>query len=231
MLKNAKKISDSLRECDIVLGAGTNYCPPQQFYDTIYKQIHGCAMGSPVSPVVANLCMEEIEKTAINATPDSPKFWKWHVDDSFCIIKRDAVASFHDSLTSIHQHISFTIEQESNSQLPFLDTLISRDNRKLLVDIYRKPTHTDRYLDFHSHHDRKHKISTAKTLLHRALNLPNMQAGKTCETARVCAALHSNGYPKKIAADVIRKKVRPPPPTPTPEELVSMFFKWVEPTN
>ena len=33
--------------------------------DTIYRQIRGCAMGSPVSPVVA---MEEIEKTAINVT-------------------------------------------------------------------------------------------------------------------------------------------------------------------
>ncbi|XP_068701292.1 uncharacterized protein [Montipora foliosa] len=201
------------------------------YNDTIYKQIHGCAMGSPVSPVVANLCMEEIEKTAINTTTVSPKFWKRYVDDSFCIIKSDAVASFHDSLNSIDQHISFTIEHESNGQLPFLDTLISRDNGKLLVDIYRKPTHTDRYLDFHSHHDRKHKISTAETLLHRALNLPNTQVGKTRETARVCAALHSNGYPKKIAADVIRKKARPPPPTPTPEELVGMFFKWVEPTN
>ena len=114
---------------------------------------------------------------------------------------------------------------------PFLDTLISRDNGKFLVDIYRKPTHTDRYLDFHSHHDRKHKISTAETLLHRALNPPNTQVGKTYETARVCAALHSNGYPKKIAADVIRKKVRPPPPTPTPEELGGLFFKWAEQTN
>ncbi|XP_068739822.1 uncharacterized protein [Montipora capricornis] len=201
------------------------------YNDTIYKQIHGCAMGSPVSPVVANLCMEEIEKTAINTTTVLPKFWKRYVDDSFCIIKSDAVAFFHDSLNSIDQHISFTIEHESNGQLPFLDTLISRDNGKLLVDIYRKPTHTDRYLYFHSHHDRKHKISTAETLLHRALNLPNTQVGKTCETARVCAALHSNGYPKKIAADVIRKKARPPPPTPTPEELVGMFFKWTEPTN
>ena len=162
------------------------------YNDTIYKQIHGCAMGSPVSPVVANLCMEEIEKTAINATSVSPKFWKRYVDDSLCIIKRDAVASFHDSLNSIDQHISFTIEHES-----FLDTLILRDNGKLLVDIYRKPTHTDRYLDFHSHHDRKHKSSTAETLLHRALNLLNTQIGKTRETARVCAALHSNGYPKK----------------------------------
>ena len=30
-VKNAKKINVSLRECGIVLGAGTNYCPPQQF--------------------------------------------------------------------------------------------------------------------------------------------------------------------------------------------------------
>ena len=30
------------------------------FNDRIYKQVHGCAMGSPVSPVVAKLCMEEI---------------------------------------------------------------------------------------------------------------------------------------------------------------------------
>ena len=86
----------------------------------------------------------------------------------------------------------------STGQLPFLDTLISRNNGKRLVDIYRKPTHTDRYLDFHSHHDKKHKISTAETLLHRALNLPNTQVGKTRETARVCAvdynsALYQSG--------------------------------------
>jgi len=63
------------------------------------------------------------------------------------------------------------------------------------------------------------------------LNLSNTQVGKTYESVRVCAALHSNGYPIKIVADVIRKKARPPPPTPTPEELVGMFFKWAEPTN
>ena len=33
--------------------------------DKIYKQIHGFAMDSSVSPVVANLCMEAIEELAI----------------------------------------------------------------------------------------------------------------------------------------------------------------------
>ena len=80
------------------------------FNDKIYKQIHGCAMGSPVSPVVANLCMEDIEESAINASPVAPKIWKRYVDDSR-IIKKNGVTAFHDTLNSIDTNISFTIEQ------------------------------------------------------------------------------------------------------------------------
>ena len=184
------------------------------------RAAHGTAVDLFIYGVIINnLCMEEIEKTAIDSTPVPPKVWKRYVDDSFCVIKRNAVSSFHDSLNSVDQHISFTIEHESNGKLPFLDTLITRDNGKLVVDIYRKPTHTDRYLDFNSHHDKKHKTSTAETLLHRALNLPNTQDGRNRETARVCAALHSNGYPSKITEDIIRKKTKPPPSTPTPGRI------------
>ena len=35
---------------------------------------------SPVSPVVANLCMEEIEESAINSSSVPPKIWKRYVD-------------------------------------------------------------------------------------------------------------------------------------------------------
>ena len=39
-----------------------------------YKQIFGCAMGSPISPVLADLVMEEIEETAISTFPYLPKW-------------------------------------------------------------------------------------------------------------------------------------------------------------
>ena len=39
----------------------------------IYKQVHGCAMGSPVSPIVANLCMEVVEELAINTSTVAPR--------------------------------------------------------------------------------------------------------------------------------------------------------------
>ena len=91
------------------------------------------------------------------------------------------------------------------------------------MDVYRKPTHTDRYLDFNSHHDKKHKESTA-TLIHRALNLPNTSEGIERELNHVYAALESNGYPSKFIHDLQTKKTRPPPNL-SPEELVGMFFK------
>ncbi len=88
---------------------------------------------------------------------------------------------FHNLLNFFDPHINFTIQQEHNGQLSFLDTIvnITRNNGSLIVNVYRKPTHTDRYLDYSSHHDKQHKISTARTLLHRAANLPNASERKT----------------------------------------------------
>ena len=127
------------------------------YNNCIYKQIHGCAMGSPVSPIVANLCMEVIEELAISTSSVPPKVWKRYVDDSFVIIKKDAVSSFHNTLNASDPKISFTIELENNGQIAFLDTLVSRRNGVVVIDVYRKPTHTDRYLDFSCHHDKNTK--------------------------------------------------------------------------
>ncbi|XP_068671416.1 uncharacterized protein [Montipora foliosa] len=175
--------------------------------DKIYKQIHGCAMGSPVSPVVANLCMEAIEEMAINTSEVQPKVWKRYVDDSFCIIKRDAVNSFHTTLNSIDPHILFTIEEESDQQIAFLDTLVSRKDNTITIDVYRKATHTDRYLDFSSHHDKRHKISTAETLLHRAIKLPSTPQGKNTEINHVFDALRANNYPSFVISNILKQKI------------------------
>ena len=85
-------------------------------------------MGSQVSPIVANLCMEVIEELAITTSSVPPKVWKRYVNDSFVIIKKDAVTSFHNTLNASDPKISFTIELENNGQIALLDTLISRRN-------------------------------------------------------------------------------------------------------
>ena len=43
-------------------------------------------MGSPVSPVVANLFMEEFEHRALTSAVNPPRLWKRFVDDPFVIL-------------------------------------------------------------------------------------------------------------------------------------------------
>ena len=107
---------------------------------------------------------------------------------------------------------------------------VETEDGVVTIDVYRKSTHTDRYLDFYSHHEKKHKISTASILLNRASNLPSTSAGKSKELIYVSNALESNGYPPSFISNILKKKP-PPETTPSPEELVGMFFKWADPSN
>ena len=112
------------------------------FEGIFYQQVHGTAMGSPVSVVVANLVMEDIERRALATFHTPPRFWRRYLDDT-----RDLVDPFHEHLNSIDPHIQFTVERESGGQLPFLDMLLTREeDGTISTEVYRKPTHTDQYL-------------------------------------------------------------------------------------
>ena len=86
-------------------------------------------------------------------------------------------------------------------------------------------------MDYNSHHDKQHKVSTAQTLLHRAATLPNTNEGKQLERKHVTNTLISNGYPKKFIQQVESNRVKRQNRTPPPEELVHMFFGVVEPKS
>ena len=73
-------------------------------------------------------------------------------------------------LNSINPNIQYTLELEDTKGqgLTFLDTITTRSDTQIQVNVYRKPTHTDHYLDFHSYHPLCHKRSVVNTLLRRA---------------------------------------------------------------
>ena len=59
------------------------------FQDKFFKQLHGAAMGSPCSPVVANIYMEYFKNLALGPELPIPvKDWKRYVDDVFSIIPK-----------------------------------------------------------------------------------------------------------------------------------------------
>ena len=93
--------------------------------------------------------------------------------------------------------IQFTYEEETEGKLPFLDTLIVKkedDTVKLLV--YRKPTHTDQYLNYKSHHSLHQKLGVIRTLFDRKDNLVTEEADKDQEEQKVQTALQLCGYPQ-----------------------------------
>ena len=144
--------------------------------------------------------------------------WSYH--------QKECCQRLHTTLNSIDPHISFTIEEESDKQIAFLDTLVSHKDNTITTGVYRKATHTDRYLDFSSDHDKRHKISTVETLLHRAIKLPSKSQGKNTEINHVTDALRVNNYPSYFISDILKRKFSKLPALaiPTPEELVCMFF-------
>ena len=60
-------------------------------------------MGSPISPIVANLYREHFESRALDTAPIRPSMWYRYVDDTMTKIHECAVSSFSDHLIpSIH---------------------------------------------------------------------------------------------------------------------------------
>ena len=76
------------------------------FRGKYFKQIFGTAMGSPVSPILANLVMEDIENKAMSDFHHPPKVWKRYVDDTFVVIKREYLQQFFNFLNSIEDRKS-----------------------------------------------------------------------------------------------------------------------------
>ena len=74
-----------------------------------------------------------------------------------------------DHINSIDPSIKVTVEgNQENGAIPFLDTLVKTEaDNSLSIRVYCKPTHTDQYLQWDSHHSLSAKYSVIGTLTHR----------------------------------------------------------------
>ena len=139
-----------------------------------YEQTDGAAMGSPLSPLVANFHTENFEKAALETATYKPKVWLRYVDDVFAIWPhgKEKLELFLKHLNDTHLAIKFTIEEESNQELPFLDVKVKRDTGKPLQHrVHRIPTHTNRYIQADSHHHPAQKTGVIHTLINRAITI------------------------------------------------------------
>ena len=72
----------------------------------------------------------------------------WFADDTFVIHKEVNKQDFLQHINSVDSAIKFTVEDnKEDGSIPLLDTTVkSEENGGLSITVYRKPTHTDQYL-------------------------------------------------------------------------------------
>ena len=147
------------------------------FQGQYYEQVEGEAMGSPVSPIVTNIFMEKFEAKALETAPHHPSLWKRFVDDTFVILEGQYKDEFFNHVNSIDENIKFTAETtKADGSMPFPDTMVTlKSDGSLSTTVYRKPTHTNQYLQWDSHHAISNKYSVISSLLHRAKDIYSNQ--------------------------------------------------------
>ena len=150
-------------------------------------------------------------------------FWKRYVDDVISAVSGNEAERLLSHLNSVEPSIQFTLEREKDRHFPFLDLNVSRGVQgNLETSVYRKSTHTNKYLAFNSHHPVCRKKTVAKTLLKRVEYLPSSLDSKAEEKKHVSNVLKANGYTKTCLRNC--HKLVTTSSTPDERERFSFFF-------
>ena len=128
------------------------------------------ATGLPVGLVLENIFMTELEITMITSLGNYLQNWKRFVDDTFVFLLPDKIGYIVNQLNSFDENIQFTFEMEAENKLAFLDVMVIRNtNDTINTTVYRKPTNTGIYINWHSHSP--WKKTTANVLIQSAIKI------------------------------------------------------------
>ena len=165
-------------------------------------------MGSPLGALFANIFMCELENTIIPSLGDKARHWKRYVDDTFAFIKPNLEQEIQLALNSFHENIKFTYELEQDNSISFLDVLITRENDgNMETGVYRKPTHTDVYLNWNAHAPNIWKTSTVRSLAKRAFKVCSNDISLNTELNHLeTIFINNNDYPKRVINNIIKSE-------------------------
>jgi hypothetical protein len=196
-----------------------------QFNGKFYEQNQGTPMGSPMSGLLAELVMQQLEASVFITF--RPKLWIRYVDDTFVIVKKSQLIDFHEHLNSIFKEIQFTVENESRNSLAFLDIKIIRNaNGSIDTCVYRKNCSTETILNFRSNHPVAHKRSTVRTLFKRIETHCSTEFLQNEERRNLFKIFKQNEYPTKFIKKCLSiKKNNTNYISPNGEREKSIYFR------
>ena len=155
-----------------------NACDTVNWINYLYFS-YGSHQGSRTLTLFAGNCLRGTDLFRWPTADHTPKVWERHVDGVFSIVHKIYLQELLEHINNLHPQTQFTKEEESNSTLPFLDTLVQRNHDKTIsVKIYRKPTHTNQYHKYTSHNPTSAKQSVTTALFNRADNVVSNEKDK-----------------------------------------------------
>ena len=208
------------------------------FNRKLYTQIRGLAIGYSTSGFTADIFMETIETNALRTFINPPSIWWRFVDDVYSNPKTMVKSNFLIHLNNQDEHIKWTSEEEQNGILPYIDAKTHRkEDGSLKLTVFRKPTHTDQYLNYQSNHHISHKLAVPKTLLNRADTVITDETDMPSEEAHIKKALKKCGYPewtvkrrKKISEQELEEK-RKSKKEQESESIGRIFIPYIKGTS
>ena len=121
---------------------------------------------------------------------------------------------FHRSTYQIHHRTP------RNRWDSFLDTLAKHTPKSIESTVYRKPTHTDRYLDYNSNHSISAKLSVIHTLTHRAKQVHSTPELLAKRNGSPSQSLQDNHYPPQFFQQGKPKQKTNKKPNPSMEKFI-----------
>jgi len=177
------------------------------FNNIIYQQTFGTPMGSPLSPIIADIVMQDLEACCLRNANCHLSFYFRYVDDIVMATPSDQIDTIFNSFNDYHPRIKFTIEHEEDGTLSFLDLLLYRSDHKIHIDWFHKKTFSGRFLSFYSSHPLCHKIGTIYSLIDRAFLLSDpIFHQKNIEL--IIKLLLDNGYPLSLIFEKINNRLK-----------------------
>ena len=110
-------------------------------------------MGSPLTPVLANILMGFYESKWLNEyNLNKPNFYLRYVDEILAAFDNEQDSlHFLDFISKRHPNIKFTIEKQINHSIAFLDVFISCiNNQNLTLQKDHKSTYTGLFLNIYT---------------------------------------------------------------------------------
>jgi len=125
---------------------------------------------------MAEIFLQHIEHKHIKHLLDTKNiiYYTRYVDDILIIYNTRHINdnTIQKYINQIHNNIQLTPTHDSNGQINYLDLTIIRNNTKLEISIYRKPTTTNTTISYESNHPTEHKTAAYRQYIKRMQSLP-----------------------------------------------------------